>query len=54
LAAVGHLRILPGITTGQLFTISRLVGEGVNALRSNGKSHPPALPPEVKEETEAA
>jgi sulfatase maturation enzyme AslB (radical SAM superfamily) len=54
LAAIGHVRLLPGITAGQLFTISRLIGEGVNALRPAHSAHGPALPTEVKEETEAA
>jgi organic radical activating enzyme len=54
LAAVGHLPLLPGITTGQVFAVSRLVGERVNALRPAGKAHGPRLPAEVKEETKAA
>ena len=35
LAAVGHHRVLPGVTAGQLFTISALIGKGVNRLRSS-------------------
>jgi MoaA/NifB/PqqE/SkfB family radical SAM enzyme len=54
LAAIGHHHLLPGITPGRLFTVSRLIGQGVNALRSPGKAHEPTLPPEVEEETEAA
>lgn len=34
LAAVGHLRVLPGVTAGQLFAVSELIGRGVNKLRS--------------------
>jgi len=34
LAAVGHLRVLPGVTAGQLLAVSELIGRGVNNLRS--------------------
>ena len=34
LAAVGHHQVLPGVTAGQLFTLSALIGQGVNKLRS--------------------
>jgi hypothetical protein len=35
LAAVGHHRVLPGLTVGKLLQISELVGKGVNRLRSS-------------------
>jgi len=34
LAAIGHLRVMPGVSAGQLFAISALIGNGVNRLRS--------------------
>lgn len=34
LAAVGHHEVLPGVTAGQIFVISDLIGKGVNKLRS--------------------
>lgn len=34
LAAVGHHRVLPGLTAGQIFSLSALVGKGINRLRS--------------------
>jgi MoaA/NifB/PqqE/SkfB family radical SAM enzyme len=33
MAAIGHIRVLPGVSAGQLFAISNLVGTGVNKLR---------------------
>ncbi len=53
LAAVGHYRVLPGITTGQLFTLSALVGKGVNKLRSLRDPREP-VDPEATENREAA
>ena len=35
LAAVGNHRVLPGVTAGQLFALSSLIGNGVNRLRSH-------------------
>ena len=32
LAAVGHHRVMPGVTAGQLLTLSALIGQGVNKL----------------------
>jgi hypothetical protein len=34
LAAVGHHRVFPGVTAGQLFSISERIGKRVNKLRS--------------------
>lgn len=35
LAAVGHHQVLPGVTAGQLFFLSDLIGKGVKRLRSS-------------------
>jgi MoaA/NifB/PqqE/SkfB family radical SAM enzyme len=37
LAAIGHLRVLPGVSAGQLFAVSNLIGRGVNKLRPRGE-----------------
>ena len=34
LAAVGHHKVLPGVTAGHLFALSELIGSGVTKLRS--------------------
>jgi hypothetical protein len=52
LAAVGHHQLLPGITTGQIFTVSQLIGRSVNALRSFGQSNEAVVEPEVEVEEE--
>jgi MoaA/NifB/PqqE/SkfB family radical SAM enzyme len=52
LAAVGHHKLLPGVTTGQVFKVSRLIGHSVNALRSFGHSDEPVIEPEVEVEEE--
>lgn len=55
LAAVGHHRLFPGVTTGQIFTVSRLIGQGVSALRSIGRPNDDAaVGPEVEEDIRAA
>jgi MoaA/NifB/PqqE/SkfB family radical SAM enzyme len=41
LAAVGHHRVIPGVTAGQLLTISELIGRGVSGLRA---PHRPSEP----------
>jgi MoaA/NifB/PqqE/SkfB family radical SAM enzyme len=33
LAAIGHIRVMPGVTAGQLFAVSELIGRGVSKLR---------------------
>jgi MoaA/NifB/PqqE/SkfB family radical SAM enzyme len=54
LAAVGHHRVLPGVTAGQLFTISEMIGKSVNKLRSlHGPGEPLGYPP-TTEDREAA
>lgn len=35
LAAVGHRRVLPGVTAGSILKVSQLIGKGVNQLRSS-------------------
>ncbi len=52
LAAVGHLKVLPGITAGQLFTVSELIGNGVNRLRSRRDRQDSADYPDAEEERE--
>jgi hypothetical protein len=56
LASVGHHRVLPGLTAGQLFAVSRLIGKSVTALRSLGRSENAvvAAQVEVKEKRQAA
>ncbi|HEY5175119.1 MAG TPA: hypothetical protein VII95_06085 [Terriglobales bacterium] len=54
LAALGHHQLLPGITSGQIFTVSRLIGQSVSALRSFGQSDEVPVEPEVEESTRAA
>jgi sulfatase maturation enzyme AslB (radical SAM superfamily) len=41
LAAVGHHRVLPGITAGNLFALSSLIGSGMNKLRSTPDQEDP-------------
>ena len=54
LAAVGHHRVLPGVTAGQLFAVSELIGKGVNRLRSMRHPSEPVALPEVEEGREVA
>jgi sulfatase maturation enzyme AslB (radical SAM superfamily) len=44
LAAVGHIRIMPGVSAGQLFRLSELVGSGVDRLRSSNMPQDTARP----------
>jgi organic radical activating enzyme len=48
LAAVGHHRVLPAVTAGQLFSLSALIGEGVAQLRSLHSPGEPMDYPETK------
>lgn len=48
LAAVGHHRVLPGVTGGQLLTLSELIGQGVNKLRSLRDPEEPVDYPETR------
>jgi hypothetical protein len=54
LAAVGHHRVLPGVTAGQLFTISEMIGKSVNKLRSLRGPGEPLGYPATTEDREAA
>jgi MoaA/NifB/PqqE/SkfB family radical SAM enzyme len=54
MAAVGHLRVLPGVTAGQLFTVSALIGKGVNKLRSGREPGEAVDYPETTQDREAA
>jgi MoaA/NifB/PqqE/SkfB family radical SAM enzyme len=54
LAAVGHHRVLPGVTAGQLFQLSELIGKGVSRLRSIGEPGEFADPPAAAQDREAA
>jgi MoaA/NifB/PqqE/SkfB family radical SAM enzyme len=47
LAAVGHHRVFPGVTAGQLFAISEVIGKRVNKLRRTpdpAQAHLPEAP----------
>ncbi len=54
LAAVGHHQLLPGITSGRIFTVSQLIGQSVSALRSLGQLRKAVIESEVEEESRAA
>ncbi len=54
LAAVGHYRVMPGVTAGQIFTLSDLIGRGVNKLRSPRDRGESGRQPETAEDREAA
>ena len=54
LAAVGHYRVMPGVTAGQLFTLSELIGKGVDKLRSLREPRESGGYPETAEDREVA
>ena len=54
MAAIGHIRVLPGVTAGQLFAISDLVGTGVNKLRLHREGAVPADYSKTVEERKVA
>jgi MoaA/NifB/PqqE/SkfB family radical SAM enzyme len=54
MAAIGHLRILPGVKVGQLFAISDLIGSGVNKLRPRRERTGPEAHRETVEERKVA
>jgi MoaA/NifB/PqqE/SkfB family radical SAM enzyme len=54
LAAVGHHRVLPGVTAGQLFTISEMIGRRIKKLRSLRDPGEALGSPETAEDREAA
>jgi MoaA/NifB/PqqE/SkfB family radical SAM enzyme len=50
LAAVGHHRVMPGVTAGQLFSLSDLIGKSVNRLRSpRDHGQPTSLPEDARD-----
>jgi len=54
MAAIGHLRVLPGVRAGQLFAISDLIGTGVNKLRPRREPMEPVDSPKTAEERKVA
>ena len=54
LAAAGHLRVLPGVTAGQLFAVSELIGRGVGKLRSRSDPTDSVAYPETVEDRKVA
>ena len=54
MAAVGHYRVMPGVTAGEIFALSDLIGKRVNKLRSRAEqrdsvSYPDAVLENVKD-----
>ncbi len=54
LAAVGHIKLMPGVTAGQLFAISELIGRGVSKLRPLREPKDSIAYPETVEDREVA
>ena len=54
LAAIGHIKLMPGITAGRLFALSELVGKGVSKLRPEREPDESASYPETQEDREVA
>ena len=54
MAAVGSHRVMPGVTAGQLFQLSELIGRGVNRLRAIGEPGEPTGTPGAEPDREAA
>ena len=54
LAAVGHHQVVPGVTAGQIFFLSDLIGKGVSKLRSFGGPGAPLVEAEATEDGKAA
>jgi MoaA/NifB/PqqE/SkfB family radical SAM enzyme len=54
MAAIGHLRVLPGVSAGQLFAISDLIGTSMNKLRPHRERTGPVGYPKNVEEREVA
>ncbi len=50
LAAVGHHQVLPGVTAGQIFAVSELIGSGVNRLFSHSEAKVSVIYPDVAPE----
>jgi len=54
MAAIGHIRVLPGVTAGQLFAISDLIGTGINKLRPHHELTIPVADAEIAKERKVA
>ncbi len=54
LAAVGHHKVIPGLTAGHLFSVSELIGRGVNRLRPTSSEGESVPPPESTADSTAA
>lgn len=54
LAAVGHHRLIPGVTAGQLFTLSELIGKAVHKLQFPRDPREPVVFPQPEEDREVA
>ena len=54
LAAIGHIKLMPGVTAGQLFAISDLIGRGVGKLRPLREAKNTVPDPETVEDREVA
>jgi hypothetical protein len=54
LAAVGHIKMMPGVTAGQLFAVSELIGRGVSKLRPRREAKDSVDYPESVEDREVA
>ncbi len=54
LAAVGHHKVLPGVSAGQLFFLSDLIGKGVSKFRYSSEGEEPGAYPEADHEDRAA
>ena len=54
MAAIGHIRVLPGVSAGQLFAISDLIGKGVSQLRPRRERAGAVDHPKTEEERRVA
>ena len=54
MAAIGHINVVPGVTAGQLFAVSDLIGRGVNKLRGRHADTKLVDYPEIEEERKVA
>jgi hypothetical protein len=54
LAAVGHHQVVPGVSAGQLFFLSDLIGKGVSKLRSLGRPEESSVEAEAAQDGKAA
>jgi MoaA/NifB/PqqE/SkfB family radical SAM enzyme len=53
MAAIGHIRVVPGISAGQIFAVSDLIGKRVNQLRPREQTGPPVRPETAGEQNVA-